>query len=90
MRKVLIAGVLVMGGVLTGCGPLPPTGPDPVQCETERTTLETALEAYRADSGLGYPPSLDDLVGLFVKPGSITQSWDYSSTGAAYVLDGPC
>ena len=50
MRKVLIAGVLVMGGVLTGCGPLPPTGPDPVQCDT-MTTLETALEAYRRTPG---------------------------------------
>lgn len=90
MRNLLVATALVAGVALAGCGPQPPAGPDPALCQVERRTIETALVAYWATSGLEYPASLDDLIGLFLEPGAITLTWQYSSTGADYTLDGPC
>lgn len=93
MRRLLGAVALVAGGALVGCGPMPPTEPDPdlVACQLERETIEVALEAYLiSEPGMSYPATLDELIGFYVEPGTVTQPWEYTSTGSAYTLDGPC
>lgn len=93
MRRLMGAVALVAGGALVGCGPMPPTEPDPdlLGCRTERETIELALEAYLvSEPGMSYPSTLDELVGSYLEPGTVRQPWDYTSTGSAYTLDGPC
>jgi hypothetical protein len=95
MRRLMVAVALLVGGTLAGCGPLPPTEPEPdpdlAECQTERETIELALEAYLiSEPGMSYPPTLEQLLGTYLKPGTITQPWEYGSVGATYTLDGPC
>jgi hypothetical protein len=93
MRRLVVVVALLSCGALVGCGPMPPTEPDPdlVQCETERETIELALEAYLiSEPGMSYPATLEELIGTYLKPGTLTQPWEYGSVGSAYTLDGPC
>lgn len=97
MRRFAAVVVLVSSSVLAaGCivppGPGDPVDPvDPVECATERRTIETALEAARIESAsMEYPATLEELVGVWLEPGSIDVDWTYSSTGDSYTLLGPC
>ena len=89
--------VLGAGTWLTGCI-TPPSGPpttttEPVSdqyCETERETIELALEAGSLELG-EYPPSIQWLVDHgYVAPQSIMFDWIYSTDGATFTLTGDC
>ena len=93
LRTVAASAALVaIAAPGVGCTPTPPPDDESqVACETERRTIETALEAWRADAGGGqYPSALEDLDGVFIEPGSIDLDWIYGSDGASFSLFGPC
>lgn len=50
---------------------------DASACETERSTVATALEAYNASHG-SYPNGMDDVVGQFLK--SAPRYWTFTGT----------
>lgn len=92
-RLRYVAVALGAGLALTigaGCAPMPELPEeDLTRCEVERLTIETALEAWFAEE-LSYPATLDELVGTWVEPGSITFDWLYGSDGETYSMFGPC
>lgn len=88
--------VLGAGTWLSGCI-TPPSAPptsttQPVsteQCETERETIETALEATNVDVGQ-FPATLESMLGIYLDPDTDVSRWTYTSTGATYTLTGDC
>jgi len=53
-------------------------------CKTERGTVETALEAYKADSANdSYPTTLTYLEPKYLKKAPSTSDFGYTSTGPA-------
>ncbi len=92
--RTTAASVALIATVALGVGcapsPLPDDGAQQA-CEIERATIETALEAWKASDGGGqYPSTFEDLIGVYIKPGSIKVDWLYGSDGASYSLYGPC
>jgi len=52
-------------------------------CTTERDTIDTALEAYKADVGT-YPANLADLKPTYLKRApNQTSDWTYDTTGGS-------
>ncbi|MHB1138591.1 MAG: hypothetical protein ACYC2O_06500 [Microthrixaceae bacterium] len=86
----VVCGVVVVTGV--GCGqnaaPTTTTTIDLADCEVERRTVETTIEAWRATYGT-YPATLDDPVGEFMK-GPPTWTWTYETVDGSFTLTGPC
>lgn len=89
--------VLGAGTWLTGCitppSGSPTTTTEPVstqQCETERETIELALEAGSLELG-EYPPSIQWLLDhMYLAPKHVTLDWSYSTDGASFTLTGDC
>ncbi len=93
--RAVVAGATISAALLLGSCGTPAPGPDAptttiddTACRIERETIETALEAWRVTSD-GYPASLEELVGVFLKRAP-DFPWTYESTGAAFTLTGLC
>ncbi|KLR62515.1 hypothetical protein IMCC26207_1026 [Actinobacteria bacterium IMCC26207] len=79
----LIVGPLLCGLVLSSCLVLSGCSPsvDKAQaCRTERETVETALQAYKADKGV-YPDSLTPLAEVWLKSDP-SANWTYKAKSA--------
>lgn len=90
MRRVMaflaIAGALS----LAACTSPPEPGHD-ARCATERRTIETALEAWRAEAVPAvYPTSLQELLGGYLQPEQLSLTWAYTTDGGTYTLVGWC
>ena len=93
MRNAVVSvGAVLSMAVGAACAP-PTELPEEElnRCEVERRTIETALAAWVASEGAGtYPALLEELVGVFLAPDTITFDWLYGSDGASYSMFGPC
>lgn len=58
-------------------------------CRVERMTIETANEAYMADTG-AYADSIERLVEVQFLKGNFEFEWSYESDGETFTLTGPC
>ncbi|MFE7227115.1 type II secretion system protein [Nocardioides sp. NPDC057577] len=81
---ILILGVLA-GVVVFSVSGINNRGTE-AACKTEVRTVETAIEAYRADND-AYPTTVGDLVGNFLRneptgPSTITNATTVDATGA--------
>jgi type II secretion system protein G len=55
-------------------------------CATEKTTIETALEAYKADSAThSYPNALSDLAPNYLRTAPDTAKWTAVTSGGKVV-----
>lgn len=75
---IVILGILA-AVVVFAVGGITDTG-DVSACETEKRTVETAIEAFRAQQG-GYPDNMTSLVPGFLRDSPT--SWKLSGTSGA-------